>query len=119
MFELHFGVSTQRTGKGRRLDGSSSSEEPGSASDTDFFCAPAAGDLSPTLGPEQNRQLVLEVEALTENLLGHGGRRQQRRRSRRDSTALALTIYQRHLEGALTKTQASVSASERAKFDAM
>ncbi|XP_040061656.1 peroxisome biogenesis factor 1 [Ixodes scapularis] len=109
----------ERSGKGRRLDGSSSSEEPGSASDTDFFCAPAAGDLSPTLGPEQNRQLVLEVEALTENLLGHGGRRQQRRRSRRDSTALALTIYQRHLEGALTKTQASVSASERAKFDAI
>ncbi|CAN7997260.1 unnamed protein product [Ixodes hexagonus] len=109
----------EKSVKGRRLDSSSSSEEPGGISDTDFFCAPAAGDVSPTLGPEQNRKLVLEVEALTENLLGHGGRRQQRRRSRRDSTALALTIHQRHLEGALTKTHASVSASERAKYDAI
>lgn len=102
---------------GRRFDCSWSSDDTPGLGETEFFCAPSAIRGPAESTPDQTRQLQLEVGALSENLLGQGPRRQQRRRSRRDSTALALSIHQRHLEQALAKTSASVSAAERSKFD--
>ncbi|KAK8768431.1 hypothetical protein V5799_015104 [Amblyomma americanum] len=104
---------------GRRLDCSWSSDDSPGLGETEFFCAPSAIRGPAESTPDQARQLQLEVGALSENLLGQGPRRQQRRRSRRDSTALALSIHQCHLEQALAKTAASVSAAERSKFDAI
>lgn len=108
----------QGNGTSRRLDCSWSSDDSPLFGDAEFFCAPSAQRGPAETSPDQARQLQLEVAALSENLLGEGPRRrQQRRRSRRDSTALALSIHQRHLEQALSKVAASVSVDERKKFD--
>lgn len=108
----------QGNGTSRRLDCSWSSDDAPLLGDAKFFCAPSARQGPAEPNPNQSHQLQLEVAALSENLLGEGPwRRQQRRRSRRDSTALALSIHQRHLEQALSKAAASVSVDERKKFD--
>lgn len=102
---------------GRRFDYSWSSDDSPVLGESEFFYAPSVSQGPTEPVPDKARQLQQEVSALSENLLGQGPRRQQHRRSRRDSTALALSIHQRHLEQALTNTSASISAVERTKFD--
>lgn len=102
---------------GRRFDCSWSSDESPGLGESEFFYAPSVSQGPTEPVPDKARQLQQEVNALSENLLGQGPRRQQHRRSRRDSTALALSIHQRHLEQALASTSASISAVERRKFD--
>lgn len=102
---------------GRRFDCSWSSDDSPVFGESEFFYAPSVSQGPTEPVPDKARQLQQEVSALSENLLGQGPRRQQHRRSRRDSTAQALSIHQRHLEQALAKTSASISAVERSKFD--
>ncbi|XP_075742300.1 uncharacterized protein LOC142796044, partial [Rhipicephalus microplus] len=104
---------------GRRFDCSWSSDDSPLLGESEFFYAPSVSQGPTEPVPDKARQLQQEVSALSENLLGQGPRRQQHRRSRRDSTALALSIHQRHLEQALANTSASISAVERSKFDAI
>ncbi|KAL3219848.1 hypothetical protein MRX96_005611 [Rhipicephalus microplus] len=93
---------------GRRFDCSWSSDDSPLLGESEFFYAPSVSQGPTEPVPDKARQLQQE-----------GPRRQQHRRSRRDSTALALSIHQRHLEQALANTSASISAVERSKFDAI
>ncbi|KAH9371043.1 hypothetical protein HPB48_003983 [Haemaphysalis longicornis] len=106
----------QGNGTSRRLDCSWSSDDAPLLGDAEFFCAPSAQQGPAEPNPNQSRQLQLEVAALSENLLGEGPwRRQQRRRSRRDSTAMAPQHPQRHLEQALSKAAPPPSLSTRGR----
>ncbi|XP_064456637.1 peroxisomal ATPase PEX1-like [Ornithodoros turicata] len=73
------------------------------SSDESFFCAGP---------PIDDGQLLHEVSALSQRISSPN-----RRRTRTESSGVAFTVHQRHLEASLNQTKASVTPLERQRFN--